>query len=98
MFIDTGDIFTSPEAQQGILNTIAANPSLDFISFPYFRNNEITKETDNRMHGKVYKREFINKYGITFTPYCSYMDEDIGFNRACRLCGKMTFINLPVIE
>lgn len=98
MFIDTGDIFTSPEAQQGILNTIAANPSLDFISFPYFRNNEITKETDNRMHGKVYKREFINKYGITFTPYCSYMDEDIGFNRACRLCGEMTFINLPVIE
>ena len=98
MFIDTGDIFTSPEAQQGILNTITANPSLDFISFPYFRNNEITKETDNRMHGKVYKREFINKYEITFTPYCSYMDEDIGFNRACRLCGEMTFINLPVIE
>lgn len=98
MFIDTGDIFTSTEAQQGILNTIAANPSLDFISFPYFRNNEITKETDNRMHGKVYKREFINKYGITFTPYCSYMDEDIGFNRACRLCSEMTFINLPVIE
>ena len=98
MFIDTGDIFTSPEAQQGILNTIIANPQLDFISFPYFRNNEITKESDNRMHGKVYKREFINKYGITFTPYCSYMDEDIGFNRACRLCGEMTFINLPVIE
>jgi hypothetical protein len=50
------------------------------------------------MHGKVYKREFINKYGITFTPESSYMNEDIGFNRACRLCGKMTFINLPVIE
>ncbi len=98
MFLDTGDIFTSCEAQQGILNTIIANPQLDFISFPYFREDKITKETDNRMHGKVYKREFINKYGITFTPYCSYMNEDIGFNRACRLCGEMTFINLPVIE
>lgn len=98
MFIDAGDVFTSFEAQQGIIDIITTNPQLDFISFPYFREDKITKETDNRMHGKVYKREFIDKYGITFTPYCSYMDEDIGFNRACRLCGEMTFINLPVIE
>lgn len=98
MFIDTGDIFISPEAQQGILNIITANPSLDFISFPYFRNNEITKETDNRMHGKIYKREFLNKCKITFALESSYMNEDVGFNRTCRLCTNMIFINLPVIE
>lgn len=98
MFIDTGDIFTSPEAQYGILNTITLNPQLDFISFPYFHNNKITQETDNRLHGKIYKRSFLKKYNITFSSESTYLNEDIGFNRTCRLCGKMTFISLPVIE
>ena len=37
------------------------------------------------MHGKVYRRDFLKKYRITFCPESSYMDEDIGFNRTCRL-------------
>ena len=98
MFIDTGDIFTSVEAQQGILNTITSNPKLDFISFPYYHYGELTKETDNRLHGKIYKRSFLEKYGITFAPESSYLNEDIGFNRTCRLCTNMTFIPMPVIE
>lgn len=98
MFIDTGDIFISQEIQKSILDTITKNPQLNFISFPYFHNGELTKETDNRLHGKVYKREFIEKYNITFAPETSYLNEDIGFNRTCRLCTEMTFIDLPVIE
>ena len=38
MFIDAGDIFISFEVQQSIIDTIIANPELDFISFPYFIN------------------------------------------------------------
>lgn len=98
MFIDTGDVFISFEAQQVILDTITNNPQLDFISFSYYHDGKLTKETDNRLHGKVYKREFIEKYGITFAPESSYLNEDIGFNRTCRLCTEMTFIDHPVIE
>lgn len=98
MFIDTGDIFTSNEAQEGILNIINNNPQLDFISFSYYHYGELTKDTDNRMHGKIYKRSFLEKYNITFAPTSSYLNEDIGFNRTCRLYTDMKFIALPVIE
>ena len=98
MFIDAGDIFTSNEAQEGILEIINNNPQLDFISFSYYHYGELTKDTDNRMHGKIYKRSFLEKYNITFAQTSSYLDEDIGFNRACRLYTDMKFISLPVIE
>lgn len=98
MFIDAGDIFISDEAQEEIKNTINTNSSLDFISFQYYHYGELTKETDNRLHGKVYKRSFLEKYGITFSSESSYLNEDIGFNRTCRLCTKMTYFEIPVIE
>ena len=103
MFIDTGDTFVSWEVQQTILETVEDNPDENIISFPYYYKGEITKETDNRMHGKIYKREFIKKYEITFPFGTSWMNEDISFNRACRLCAKaenkpILFIDIPVIK
>ena len=97
MFIDAGDVFISDEAQEEIKNTINTAPSLDFISFQYYHYGELTEETDNRLHGKVYKRSFLEKYNITFAPESSYLNEDIGFNRTCRLFTDMNFISLPVI-
>lgn len=97
MFIDTGDIFISKEIQEYIANVIQANPNSDVISFPYYYKDNITSDTDNRMHGKVYKREFLEKYNITFPPE-SYLDEDIGFNHACRMCTDILFMHKPVIK
>jgi len=79
------------------------NPNTNIFSFPYFYNGEVTKETDNRMHGKVYKRSFLEKYNITFPLETSYYDEDIGFNRACRRCTEaeeqpIYYGILPVLE
>ena len=37
------------------------------------------------MHGRVYKREFLDTYNIRFCPESSYINEDIGFNRLCRI-------------
>ena len=98
MFIDTGDVFLSYEVQEEILRVIEKNPKLDFISFPYYHYGELTKATDNRLHGKIYKRSFLEKYKITFSDASPYLNEDIGFNRTCRLCTDITFIPTPVIE
>lgn len=92
MFIDTGDMFLSKKIQEYIVQVIQAYPDANVISFPYYYKNKITSETDNRMHGKVYKREFLNKYDITFSPAGSYMNEDIGFNHTCRLCTDAELI------
>ena len=103
MFIDAGDIFISLEVQTQIKTAIDINPNTNIFSFPYFYNGEVTKETDNRMHGKVYKRSFLEKYNITFPLETSYYDEDIGFNRACRRCTEaeeqpIYYGVLPVLE
>ena len=98
MFLDTGDIFVSYEVQETILQTVEDNPQFNVISFSYLHYGEPAKETDNRMHGKVYKRSFLREYGITFTPESSYLNEDIGFNRTCKLCTDVKFIPLIVIE
>lgn len=88
MFIDAGDIFISQEIQRKVINVIQANPEANMIVFNYYYQDKLTSNTDNRMHGKVYKRAFLEKYNITFCPSSSYMDEDIGFNRACRICTE----------
>ena len=98
MFIDTGDIFISKEAQEEIIYQINDNPQSDIISFSYYHYDELSQITDNRMHGKVYKRSFLEKYNITFAPESSYLDEDIGFNRECRLYTEMKFVPYPIIK
>lgn len=98
MFIDTGDIFINNEIQEYIAQVIQANSDEDVISFPYYYKDKITSDTDNRLHGKVYKRSFLNKYNITFALNSSYMNEDIGFNHACRLCTDILFMSKPVIR
>ena len=42
---------------------------------------------DNRLHGKIYSRKFLNEHDITFCFESSYMNEDIGFDRTCRIIG-----------
>lgn len=100
MFLDTGDIFISQEIQKEIMQVIIQNPTANILSFQYYHFDELSKFTDNRMHGKVYKREFIDKYGITFCAESSYMNEDIGFNRTCRLiCDDLSqLIQIPIIK
>ena len=97
-FIDTGDIFISKETQEEIIPIIKENHSIDVFCWLYYYKDELTKHTDNRMHGKIYKRKFIKKHNITFCAESSYMDEDIGFNRACRLLTEFMYIDKPIIK
>lgn len=100
MFIDTGDVFVSKEIQEEIAYTIKEDVSSNIYFWTYYYKDKITTFTDNRLHGKVYKRAFLEKYNITFSKAGSYLDEDIGFNRACRILAKdsIKFINKPVIQ
>lgn len=91
-FIDCGDIFVSPTTLQNMINIVNENPKVVFFSWGHYEEFEtgslaIVGPQHNRMHGKIYKREFLNKYTIKFTSISSYADEDIGFNRNCRLCA-----------
>ena len=99
MFIDTGDIFLGRTSFDVIEAAIRENPNADIISFPYIYKEETLNKTSNRMHGKIYKRSFLEKYNITFTLESSYMNEDIGFNRTCRLCtDNIIYMDLPIIK
>ncbi len=103
MFLDAGDIFISKEIQQQIVDIVAADPETNIFAWQYIHYERLTKNTDNRMHGKVYKREFLQKYSISFCAESSYLDEDVGFNRTCRIVSNainvpIQFIEIPIIQ
>ena len=100
MFIDTGDEFTSQQVQLEIPYIINKYCNSDMIVWSYIHEDKVTNFLDNRLHGKLYKRKFLTEKGIIFCPNSSYMDEDIGFNRACRLLtnNKIAFVDKPLIR
>lgn len=111
MFIDAGDVFTNYEAQLKMIEVIKNTDAL-FISFLH---NTIRKDgtvfqeehRNNRLHGKIYRRNFLNQYHITFCQgkIGSYANEDIGFNFICHniledknLEEKFICIDTPLIN
>lgn len=97
-FIDAGDIFISKEIQEKIPQIIEENQPVDVFSWLYYYKDELSKHTDNRLHGKIYKRAFLEKYNIEFSSEGSYLNEDVGFNRSCRLLTEFKYIDEPIIK
>lgn len=102
-FIDSGDVYLSHEIQEEIERTVIDNPQVNLFSWPYLIDNGITDQYDNRLHGNVYKRSFLEKYNITFSKEGSYANEDVGFNRMCRIATrqdgqKMYYLDIPVMR
>lgn len=87
MFLDTGDILLS-QTMQVQLEYIALEHEPEMISCLYYHYDQLSKHTDNRLHGKIYKRSFLQKYQISFPLESSYLNEDIGFNRLCNYIIK----------
>lgn len=85
MFIDTGDYFLSKDVQHEIVSTIKDEPNYYLYFWHFTDGTTYSTSTNNHLHGKVYKRDFIQTYGISFSPQGSYANEDIGFNRQCRI-------------
>ena len=84
LFLDTGDYFIEG-APAEVLNIINVNPSIQIFSWEYEIGDAEYDTNNNNLHGRVYKREFLNKYNIYFSELGSYANEDVGFNHACRL-------------
>lgn len=87
LFIDTGDYLLSKYAILQIILTIQST-TIPYIYLWRWLNEENHKYSDNGstlLHGAVYNREFLDIYGIKFCAESSYSNEDVGFNRACRL-------------
>ena len=97
MFIDTGDYFFD-NIFNNIINIITNDSETDVFAWQHIseKSKKVSKNTDNHLHGKVYKREFLNNHNIQFCKESSYANEDIGFNRICRLLTKIKFFNQPI--
>lgn len=89
IFIDTGDYFISKEIQSEIINTIKNDKISKMFMWHFTEDGKShSNSVNNHLHGKVYKREFLQSYNITFSTSSSYANEDIGFNRTCRMILK----------
>ena len=86
LFMDTGDLFYSDEIQFTMISTIKNNPAMNIFSWTQYdeMHKHIVNDKHNHLHGRIYKRAFLQQYGITFSRAGSYVNEDVGFNRTCR--------------
>lgn len=85
LFIDTGDYFISKNLFNEIPTVIKENPTAKVFMWHFSDGTTNSSSANNHLHGKVYKRDFIITNNISFCPEGSYANEDIGFNRACRM-------------
>ena len=89
--IDADDTFASAFALEILLTNMERNPGYHTVvgGFLEERNNlEFTNHQQDLvwMFGKLYTREFINKYNIRFNE--TRANEDNGFNTMIRLCSN----------
>lgn len=92
VFIDSDDYFYSPLSLYNLYNeAIKTNSDVLVSNFLYERDNEKLINTYNTvwLHGKIYKREFLEKNHITFND--TRANEDNGFNRLILLSKPIIF-------
>ncbi len=93
MFIDSDDVLYDVFSLKNLYENIK-NYDLCISSFLLERDHVrvIKKYNTIWLHGKIYKREFLEKYHINFN--CTRANEDNGFNRLILLCKpKIHFID-----
>lgn len=84
LFLDTGDYFIDGVLPE-MLGIIQINPEILIFSWRYSIGDASYDVNNNNLHGRVYKRSFLDEYDIHFSEEGSYANEDVGFNHACRL-------------
>ena len=87
MFIDAGDYIISFYNLLEVLDMIKSYDLPDLYLWRWLNeeNNQFSSEQNPLLHGWVFKREFLQIYNIRFSREGSYLNEDVGFTRACNL-------------
>lgn len=92
VFIDSDDYFYSPLSVKLLYDTIVETDS-DIVAtdFLYERDNEKVVRSYNTvwLHGKIYKRKFLDEHNITFND--TRANEDNGFNRLILLSNPKLY-------
>lgn len=95
VFADTDDYFYSPFAIFSMYEKISSNNGDLLVSeFIYERDNKVLIKKNNPvwLHGKMYRRSFLNEYNISFNN--SRSNEDNGFNRLILFCKpRVSFLD-----
>jgi glycosyltransferase involved in cell wall biosynthesis len=92
IFIDSDDYFYTPLSLLILYNkAVETNSDILTSNFLYERDNEKCIKTYNTvwLHGKIYKREFLEKNNITFNN--TRANEDNGFNRLVLLSNPNSY-------
>lgn len=92
IFIDCGDVFMNPFTIKQMVQATVENPWAKMISFAHLEEKddgvlEYTSSINNRIHGKIFKRNLLNMYQLRFNTICPRINEDIGF------CQTLRFLN-----
>lgn len=92
MFLDCGDELYATFQIPILIQNFYNNYKLNIISTPHLMQEAesaiMVESNHNRMHGKIYRRTFLEKYNITFSEKGSYWNEDVGFNFLCKWVNK----------
>ena len=93
MFIDSDDILFNVYSIRDLYNS-CSDHDLCISNFIYERDNVrvIKRRNSIWLHGKIYRREFLDKYNINFND--SRANEDNGFNRLVLLMNpNINYLN-----
>lgn len=92
MFLDCGDTICNQNILAKVFDDIEENPNIWMFSYAHAQqagqneyDDEYISSNHNRLMGKVFKKEFLEKFNIRFNTAAGYSNEDIGFNTLCRL-------------
>ena len=105
MFIDAGDTFLGTNIVAYLEAQFEQHPYVDFISTAYYEGGsdfslKLIPCYHNSWKGKVYRRNYIQRYNLHFTEESSFSNDDIGMNMLARLISpeeKILHLDIPSI-
>ena len=91
-FADSGDTLVGCIQFNNYLKQAIDHPEYNILSAAHYEERDNTLQTiapaHNRMHGKIFRRQFLIDHNIFFNPKCARANEDIGINMTARMVSR----------
>ena len=102
LFIDCGDLIHNIFTFKNVFSLILENPDIYVFSYAHSMENcnnlDYISPKHNRLLGKIFRKDFLIKYNISFNSEEPRTNEDIGFNIACRLICQDLFKKTNILR